>query len=329
MNRDIIEELKGVVESLNSIVEVLEAQKNDCAAPTEKVSKSKSTVKREKIMKDASKEQKTVKGHLCKEDLDDMSYNDLKKLCKSMGIPATGSRDEITEKIIGVEVEAPVEDDTVEEKPAKETKKSTSRKLGKKTVEPEPEPEGEEEKDQVYEDVLAATEDMSTEEIADFLSENGLRAKGKRESLIAELVKAVREGKITLEDDEEGEETGEAEESESEEMTAERAQAIKEKNKEIDELFNDGEISKEDLIEWYCDVFDVKPKDAKKLSEEELLDAYKEAEAAFIDDEGVAHDEKEPYYIGDVPYCCGEKLAYDEETEEYVCEVCGNRYNAD
>ena len=56
-------------------------------------------------------EEKTVTGHLDKDQLSEMTYNDLKHLAKELGIPATGSKDELVEKIAAEEVKAPAEDE--------------------------------------------------------------------------------------------------------------------------------------------------------------------------------------------------------------------------
>ena len=46
-------------------------------------------------------------------------------------------------------------------------------------------------------------EDMENEDIADILAEVGISAKGKRETLIDKLVKAVREGLVEFDEEDE------------------------------------------------------------------------------------------------------------------------------
>ena len=56
---------------------------------------------------DSQEEQENITGHLSKEDLEEMTYPNLKKLAKDMGIPATGTKEELIEKIVKEEVEIP------------------------------------------------------------------------------------------------------------------------------------------------------------------------------------------------------------------------------
>lgn len=59
--------------------------------------------------------QEMIKGHLEREQLMGMGYNDLKKLAKEMGIPATGSKDELVGKIAEEEIEYHAEYDEEED----------------------------------------------------------------------------------------------------------------------------------------------------------------------------------------------------------------------
>ncbi len=58
--------------------------------------------------------EKIIKGHLDKEQLSEMGYNDLKHLAKELGVPAIGSKEELIEKIAVAEVEVPAEDNEEE-----------------------------------------------------------------------------------------------------------------------------------------------------------------------------------------------------------------------
>ena len=154
------------------------------------------------------------------DDYGEMAYNDLKKLCKSRGLSAAGNREELIARLNDAPA-ADEDDDDEEEKPVK---KSTAK--GKKPA-PVEDDEDEEEEDEDEDDadddgdededdeediqsaVEAATEDMSLEELAEFCEENGLSSKGKRQALIARIVKAVEAGDIELSDDDEDEEEDE------------------------------------------------------------------------------------------------------------------------
>ena len=126
-------------------------------------------------------------------DYSEMSYNDLKKLCKSRGVSAAGNREELIARLS----DAPAADDDEDEE-EEPVKKSTAKK-GKKPA-PIEEDEDEDDDDDSEDDdsdddeddvqsaVEAATEDMTLEELAEFCEENGLSSKGKRQALIARIV---------------------------------------------------------------------------------------------------------------------------------------------
>ena len=123
-------------------------------------------------------------------DYSEMSYNDLKKLCKSRGVSAAGNREELIARLS----DAPAADDDEDEE-EEPVKKSTAKK-GKKPapVEEDDEDEDEDDDDDGSEDddsddddeedvqsaVEAATEDMTLEELAEFCEENGHHAIGKK-----------------------------------------------------------------------------------------------------------------------------------------------------
>lgn len=312
------------------------------------------------ILGGASDEQEAPKktsksAPAAEDDLDSMSYNDLKKLCKSKGLSAAGNREELIARLTG-------EDDSDEDE--EPVKKPTSKKGSKKTAAPVEEDEEEDEDNDEDEDdaddgediqsaVEAATEDMSLEELAEFCEENGLSSKGKRQALIARIVKAVEAGDIELSDDDEEDEeeedeapapkkgskkTSKKQEEEEEdddddadeegEPTAERIAALKAYKKDTTSQFKKGELERDDLIEFLCDFYDKDKKAYKKVSDADVLAAYIEASSNLINDEGDIVEEG-AYTVNGVPFCCGRPLTYDEDSEQYVCEHCGGEYEAD
>ena len=304
------------------------------------------------------------------EDLEDMSYNDLKKLCKELGIPAIGSRAEIVEKILSGDT-SETEDEEVEEAPAPKKTRGKTATASKKApakeevIEEDDDDEDEEDSDEESEEttldlVKEATEDMSDEDIANLLVENGISAKGKRQALIDKLVKAIDEGIISFEDDEDEDN----EEPEEEEKPAKKSSAKSKKEEEPEE---DEEIEEDEEVEENPDVlkfskkrkaaFDKRKKeliaarksgklkdkaiknyvsnyyngevDLEDLSAEELFDHYLELISLTIDDDGEIYDSEECYSINDNVYCCGHPCEYDESTGEYTCSVCESVYSAD
>lgn len=281
-----------------------------------------------------------------KDMLSTMPYAELKKYAKSMGVSGSGSRQEIIDRILGSEESA--SEDTAEDKteetpveeipaPAENTTKRVGKKLGaKKNVDPEPEPEV---NDPVYHQVIEATEEMSDQEIKEFLAECDIKVRGKREALISALVEAVKEGIISLDDDDEDSSDGgdsESEESKSEsttvgKITSAREEAIKKSDADVLQQFKDGDITRDYLLEWYAESFGKSASAANKMKDNELITACAEVLHSYIDDEGVTHDdgEEEPYFINEEPYHCGEKLKFNEDDNTYICEVCGEEYSAE
>lgn len=317
------------------------------------------------ILGDAADEQEAPKktkksAPAAEDDLDSMSYNDLKKLCKSKGLSAAGNREELIARLNGEDYSE--EDD-------EPVKKSTAKKGSKKSAPVEDDDEddtnedeedGDDDDDEDGEDVQsaveAATEDMSLEELAEFCEENGLSSKGKRQALIARIVKAVEAGDIELSDDDDdededeeedekpskkssGKKTSKKQEDEDEddddedgdeegEPTAERIAALKAYKKDTTAQFKKGELERDDLVEFLCDFYDKDKKAYKKMSDADVLAAYIEASSNLINDEGDIVEEG-AYTVNGVPFCCGRPLTYNEDDEQYVCEHCGGEYEAD
>ena len=347
MNAKMIDALKGIRDNLSILIdemdntETVTAETNaDVEVPTE----TPATTKTSRKDREANEKLPNPNDELTQEQLDGLSYNNLKRLAKEMGIPAVGSRDEITQKILAYDGEVPnpnAEDEdteTVEEAPVKKPAKKSE------PVVDEEDEDDEEEVDPIVEKVNEAVEDMSDEEIMDILADVGVKAKGKRQSLISAVIKAVRDGKIDLDDEEtededeedEAEVETEAESEESEydvndpknpDMTKERKAAIEAYEADIRADFKNGDITRKQLIEWLNEFHNTKDT-MKKKSDAEILDEYIYCSCLLINDEGEMPDEEGAYTLNGIPYCCGHELAYNEDNETYICEVCGGEYEA-
>ena len=348
MNAKIIDAMKGIRDNLSVIIDEMEAQKCDVAVAEVKAEKTEPVTTAPKTPtsrkeREASEKLPDASEVPTQEQLDGLSYNNLKRLAKEMGIPATGAREELTQKILNYQGEVPnpnAEDE--EEEPVKEEKKTPSKKTPVKvSKKPEPveEEEDEEEEDPIVAKVNEAVEDMSNEEIMDVLAEAGVKAKGKRESLISAVIKAVREGKIDLDEEESDEDTEDESEDESNEefdvndinnpeMTEERRAAIEAFDSETRADFENGDITRKELIEWLNE-FHATKDTMKKKSDEDILDEYIHCSCLFINDEGEMPEEEGAYTVNGAPYCCGHELAYNEDNNTYICEVCGAEYAED
>lgn len=356
----------------------LTADSDENGEPTVSPKKSIKTNGISRKAKEDSEDLPDLDGEITEDDLKGLSFNNLRKIAKQLGADTTGSRAEVIEHIL--EAKNGGEDEDDEPAPKKSTKKGTAKPDKKSPIKMANKPDDEDDEDnsddtndepedEIEAQVNEAVADMSTEEIADFLADSGIRAKGKREALIAAVVKAVRDGTIELEDDGEdekqsapksgkkstknpdknaepadGEDDGEDEDEDEDEdddteygvndfdnpdMTAKRKKALQKYRKGLEEDFESGEITEDELREWAADGgYDKKA--LKKMSGEQLLEEYYNATALLFDDEGneidPEDDDHEPYEVNGVPYCCGSPLTYDKRHKIYKCEVCGGEY---
>ena len=326
MNAKIIEGLKAVRGGIDLILEgyVDEQSVETVSTPTQNEVESKA----EETVAEAptANEVKEVPA-VTREQLDGMTYNNIKKLAKDMGISAVGNREEITNRILGC---TPDETATVEDEA------------------PEEVPVDEKNNDPIYAKVVDAVADMTNEEIADVLVDIGLSAKGKREALIEKVVQAVRDGLLDFDDEDEEEETEVAEapvakeapveDSDEEEedntndidnpaMTEARKKAILAQDDEIRKQFSKGEVTRADLVEFLQSFYDTED-DMSDMSDEDLLDTYIDAVCRLVDDEGDLIEEG-AYSLNGEPACCGRVLNYSEDTKMFICEHCGEEYEAE
>ena len=358
MNAKMIEALKGIRDNFNILIEEFENDSKDANVPV--VSEDLSTpvevttpaevvtpapTGKTRKEREASEKIPNPNDELTQEQLDGLSYNNLKRLAKEMGIPAVGSRDELTQKILNFDENAttPTSEDATDssEEPVME-ETSTSTKSTPKIAEAS-ESEDEEEVDPIVAQVNEAVADMTNEEIMDILADVGVKAKGKRQALISAVIKAVHDGKIDLDDEESEEE--EATEAETEvpatedaeeydandldnpDMTEERKSAIEAYVADTEAEFKSGNITRKELVAWLNEFHGTKDT-MKNKSDEDILDDYIYYSCLLINDEGEMPEEEGAYSVNGVPYCCGHELAYNEDNDTYICEVCGAEYEA-
>lgn len=350
MNAKIIEGLKVVREGIDLILEGYADDKpvenNVATTPMQEV-KSKSVQKREEIQSEetvteAPVSDTKVQGTITREQLDSMTYNNIKKLAKDMGVSAVGNREDITARILGETVEVEPEA-VVKEAPAKKTTKKT---------EPEEVEVDEKDNDPLYAKVVDVVAEMSNEEIADVLADIGVSAKGKREALIEKVVQAVRDGLLDFDDEDEEEEVEETpapakkskeapatveEEDDDEEdltndidnpdMTEARKKAILSQDTSIRKQFKNGDVTRDNLVEFLQSFYDTE-EDMDDMSDDDLLDTYIDAVCRLVDDDGDLVEEG-AYTLNGEPACCGRVLKYSEDTNVFICEHCGEEYEAE
>lgn len=337
MNAQIIEGLKAVRDGINI---VLEAWEKDLV----NVTRVKEDAK-EKIVDTVSKEKAPVeevipaeaKNVVTREQLEGMTYNNIKKLAKELGVSATGNRDEITARILG--------EDSVSES---ETPVKGSAKKTAKVEEPEEVEVDEKDNDPLYAKVVEVVADMDNEDLADILADIGISAKGKREALVEKVVQAVRDGLLDFDDEEEVEDTSapakvstgapvpvDVDEEEEDltndidnpEMTEARKNAILAQDSNIRKQFKKGEVTRDNLVEFLQSFYDT-DEDMSNMSDDEVLDTYIDAVCRLVDDDGDLIEEG-AYTLNGEPACCGRVLAYSEDTNLFICEHCGEEYEAE
>ena len=355
-----------IIKGINETIAGLERIKNALAVEEGVPAKATKTVAKEETAKTApAKEEKKQTatestGAYSREELEAMKYNDLKKLGASLGVKCTGTRDEIVDKILAV-ADAPAEtEDGAEEAPAKKSDKSDKsnimtmeegkKKLGKKSVKEEAD-----EEDEFDKQAKEVAEETDAEDIIEALAEVGVKATEK--NCVAKLADALRKGLIDLSDEEdeaddeeptEGEDDTTDEDAEitadtyfhefdpngyndPEEMSEERAEAIRTMIEEVLQAIEDEEIGEDDITSF---IEDNATEDEKELlpddyTEEQLIGFYLELRKRFIDNEGNEHDPSDPYELGEENFCCGHKLKYVKKNKTFICETCGEEYEAD
>lgn len=267
-------------------------------------------------------------------DLGSMKLKELREYAEELGLNSKGKRAEVEERIQEfLDNQEDSEDEEVEEPEVEEESEEPEIEENEDSEEYEDSEEAEDDKveDETYAKVMQYVNEASDDELRETLEELGLSSKGKREALIEKIYQAVKDGLFEFEEDEEPSEDVEPEEEADEEtsedlgMTEERAKAIEAMEEQVQEEFEEGKITRKEMVAYLKQVGIAV---TKKVEDEAVVEMYTEKLALLIDDEGEFHDEGgDPYNINEVPYCCGAPL---EEIEGgYRCNVCGTEYEAE
>lgn len=356
-----VEIIKGINATIAGL-EMIKTALGEAEGTAEATPVSKSVAKREKAQAEAMNapvadtEGSAVVGKFDVEQLKSMKYNDFKKLAAQLGVKCTGTRDEIMERILaldvtvtadGAEVSEPVAE-AEDEAPAKDTAKSDrpatgKKKLGKKADEPA--------RDEFDEQAEEIAKDTPVEDIISALADVDIKATKK--NAVEKLAHALREGLIELDgEDEETAETTADEAGEDGEdisadsyfeqfdpngyndpanMTDERKEAIEAKMDEILTAVSEGNLTEDDITSYIED--NATEAEIELLgddyTENDLIAFYMELVKRTIDNEGEEHEPSDPYECGEVDMCCGHELKYVKKSKMYVCSQCGSEYEAE
>jgi hypothetical protein len=320
------------------VTDASDTSKEGCDIANPVVSSEEVKPKKKKVSstRKEREEAEVLPEEITEESLAEVSYNGLKKLAKDLGVSASGDRETLTANIL-----ASVSEDEVEEEEDSDEEVTSSEEEieDAEFSEEEEDEDNEEEKDSLAEQIEQATKDMTVEELADLLVSYKLPAKGKRQALIDAIIKGVEDGIIEFntgddvdeEEDEEEEEIDDAEtveeEVDEEVDDSPRGKAVQDLKDSIEAEFEEGSISRKDLITYINKRMGTKNR-MKTVDDADLLAKYCELQATLIDDEGDLHEEKEPYVLNGEYHCCGEALQKDEDGD-LVCPICGTCYDGE
>lgn len=346
MNKELLGAIEEAIKGLNTLAEAIKADESVTTASEDKKSsagrkttsdKKTSPVKSTPSKSTADEDEDSVVEYT-REELLDMPYNEMKKYAKSLGVTAMGSREKIVNDILKTYgVESNDEEDEDVDNTSKRKSPAGKKTPASKKSAPVEDEEDEEEEDEVTLAVNEAVKDMEDSEIAELLKQAGLPSKGKRTALIARVIKGVKDEVIDLD----GEETEEAEDSEdddndiysslndydnNEDIPEARSTAIKKFEascrKKVKAKTLKIAMIKKALIAYYGEDVDL-----SDVSDEDIVDAYIDMKARYIDDDGDNYDgTDEPYYVNGMLACHGHICEESEDGSSLICPVCGSEY---
>lgn len=288
-NAEVIKGIDEVIKGLTLIKTAIGADEKS-ETVTEDAPKKTVGAKKEAPATETAGEEKTV-GKIDVDQLNGMKYNEFKKFAASLGVKCTGTRDEIMERILALDVEIetgdvvdePAEEDVKEEAPAKTTKSSgvsASKKLNKtKADEPT--------RDKFDEQAEEIAKETDVEDIISALADVDVKATKK--NAVEKLASALREGLIELDDEDEEDEdddnTVEAEEQEVEDTDDNSDDDAEEDDSEDEDSADDEEINADTYTaeydpNGYNDPADMSKKRASAIHDkmEEIISQIEEGE---------------------------------------------------
>lgn len=319
-NAEIIKGIDMTIEGLKTLRTAVIGV--DETADVEQPKTSKSVARRTKVQKEEpamnapeETEGEAVVGKFSEADLRAMKYNDFKKLAASLGVKCTGTRDEIMERIMSLDVTvtkdgAEVSEPAEEDKPAKSDKPTGGKKLGKKKAD-------EPARDEFDEQAEEVAKETAVEDIISALADVDIKATKK--NAVSLLAKALRDGLITLDDDDEDEEDDSEEDVEDVEEDADDTEDEDEAEDDGDEAEDDEEVGADSYFaEYDPDGYN----DPENMTEEraEAIEAkMDEILTAYSD--GTLTDEDVASYVQDNATEAEIDLLGDEQEDEEIFKL--------
>lgn len=315
-NKKIREALKMIGEGFNLLADSLDTVQFE-SEPVEVKVERPTTKEVEAPVKKVEEESNTVTF----EELDALTYNDIKTKAKEFGVKAVGSKATIIENIL-----ATLGTSEPTQKPVAEPVKPTKVEEPVEDVEEVDEVEEEEdEAESLYDQVVRELSDYDDEELADILSDVGISPKGKRQALLSKIVQAIEEGKLEWGDEEDNVEMVDSDDTQDlyEFKGSDTRRAVCEKiNEQLEQDIEDGELTHKQVLKFLQKYYNGT---WESVDQDSDFDEYISIQIDLVDDEGEVHPLKEAYYIADDVYCCASQLK-DVDGGELFCAFCGQTY---
>lgn len=311
---------------------------------TEKGAKStgKESPKKSKEPVDEGAEE-TKEGVKTAEELNDMPFNALKKYAASVGVAATGKREDIIARILGGADDGEDEDDEKSEEKKAPAKKGRSNKV----VSMEEKKEEIAEYEETADDIL---EENDLDDVITELKEAGVKGVTKK-NVKKKLIDALKKGLIDLEDDDDEDEDSEpADDADGDEIEIDESTYFEDYDDE-DGANNPANVTEkarlnamievqkailDDIENEDLDVDEMKSfllenstedeqQEIEDFDDDDVIAAYCEMMKRYIDDEGEDYsDSEDPYYVNGEVYAHAHKCG--EADGEYVDEVSGETF---
>ena len=242
------------------------------------------------------------------DELKDKSVAELRNIAREMGLPIRGNKSAILGRIVEALVEQEEEVEKVEE-PVEEEPEVTEEVVEETEDVEEVEEEDEEPADE-NEELQAKLEQLDVEDLADLCNELEIPAKGKKQGLIARLMKAHMDGDIDLSD-------LEFEEAEEEEDVDE------DEGIDVKEVLGEQPLKVLKAIAKECNI-KLALKDKKDVVIEKLMGADEDALANALVEAGIIElDEDEPVEneVEETEELEGTAFEGSEERQEKCIEI--------
>lgn len=241
------------------------------------------------------------------DELKDKSVAELRNIAREMGLPIRGNKSAILGRIVEALVEQEEEVEQVEE-PVEEEPEVTEEVVEETEDVEEVEEEDEEPADE-NEELQAKLEQLDVEDLADLCNELEIPAKGKKQGLIARLMKAHMDGEVDLSD-------LEFEEAEEEEDVDE------DEGIDVKEVLGEQPLKVLKAIAKECNI-KLALKDKKDVVIEKLMGADEDALANALVEAGIIElDDEEPEPVEDeVEETEGVVFEGSEERQEKCIEI--------